>query len=130
MAITGVVQVFGTKKCADSRKAERWFKERSIKIQFVDLKEKGLSPGELRSVAARVGLDKLVDRESQRFRDKGLRVASFHGALLGSILAMVLFARRIGADAWSVMDLSAAATPMGLFFGRLANLVWIATNWS
>ena len=48
---------------------------------------------------------------------------SFHGALLGSVLAMVLFARRIGADAWSVMDLSAAATPMGLFFGRLANFI-------
>jgi arsenate reductase-like glutaredoxin family protein len=84
--ITGVVQIFGTKKCAESRKAERWFKERSIKIQFVDLKEKGLSPGELRSVAARVGLDKLVDRESQRFRDKGLRVASFSGPLLEKTL--------------------------------------------
>ena len=82
MAITGVVQVFGTKKCAETRKAERWFKERSIKIQFVDLKEKGLSPGELRSVASRVGLDRLVNRQSQRFRDKGLRVASFTGPLL------------------------------------------------
>jgi len=48
---------------------------------------------------------------------------SFHGALIGSILAMILFARRVGADAWSVMDLSAAATPMGLFFGRLANFI-------
>jgi arsenate reductase-like glutaredoxin family protein len=86
VAITGVVQIFGTKKCADSRKAERWFKERSIKVQFVDLKEKGLSPGELRSVAARVGLDKMVDRESQRFRDKGLRVASFSGPLLEKTL--------------------------------------------
>ncbi|MDB4965481.1 MAG: Arsenate reductase [Myxococcales bacterium] len=86
MAITGVVQIFGTKKCAESRKAERWFKERSVKIQFVDLKEKGLSAGELRSVAARVGLDKLVDRESQRFRDKGLRVASFSGPLLEKTL--------------------------------------------
>jgi arsenate reductase len=84
--VTGVVQIFGTKKCADTRKAERWFKERSVKIQVVDLKEKGLSPGELRSVAARVGLDKLVDRESQRFRDKGLRVASFHGQLLEKAL--------------------------------------------
>ncbi len=86
MAITGVVQIFGTKKCADSRKAERWFKERSVKIQFIDLKEKGLSPGELRSVAARVGLDKLVDRESTRFRDQGLRVASFSGPLLEKTL--------------------------------------------
>jgi arsenate reductase (glutaredoxin) len=84
--ITGVVQIFGTKKCAETRKAERWFKERSIKIQVVDLKEKGLSAGELRSVAARVGLDKLVDRESQRFRDKGLRVASFSGPLLEKAL--------------------------------------------
>jgi arsenate reductase-like glutaredoxin family protein len=86
LAAGGVVQIFGTKKCADSRKAERWFKERSIKTQFIDLKEKGLSPGELRSVAARVGLDKLVDRESQRFRDKGLRVASFSGPLLEKTL--------------------------------------------
>jgi len=48
---------------------------------------------------------------------------SFHGALLGSIIAIVFFARRIGAAVWSVMDLTAAATPMGLFFGRLANFI-------
>ena len=86
MPITGIVQIFGTRKCQDTRKAERWFKERSIKIQLVDLKEKGLSAGELRSVAARVGLDKLVDRQSQRFADKGLRVASFSGPLLEKTL--------------------------------------------
>ena len=87
MPISGVVQIFGTKKCADTRKAERWFKERSIKIQLVDLKEKGLSAGELRSVAARVGgVSALVDRDSQRFRDKGLRVATFSGPLLEKTL--------------------------------------------
>ncbi len=87
MAITGVVQIFGTKKCAESRKAERWFKERSIKVQFIDLKEKGMSPGELKSAAARVGgVTNLVDREGQRFRDKGLRVASFSGPLLEKAL--------------------------------------------
>jgi phosphatidylglycerol---prolipoprotein diacylglyceryl transferase len=48
---------------------------------------------------------------------------SFHGALVGSILAMIYFSRRAGAELWSVMDLSAAATPMGLFFGRLANFI-------
>jgi phosphatidylglycerol:prolipoprotein diacylglycerol transferase len=48
---------------------------------------------------------------------------SFHGALLGSILAIVLFARRVGAETWSVLDVCAAATPMGLFFGRLANFI-------
>jgi phosphatidylglycerol---prolipoprotein diacylglyceryl transferase len=48
---------------------------------------------------------------------------SFHGALLASIVAVVVFARRVGADPWSVMDLAAAAAPMGLFFGRLANFI-------
>ena len=48
---------------------------------------------------------------------------SFHGALIGSILAILAFARRAGAGAWSIMDLAAAATPMGLFFGRLANFI-------
>jgi arsenate reductase-like glutaredoxin family protein len=81
-----LVQIFGTKKCPDTRKAERWFKERSIKIQFIDLKEKGLSPGELRSVAQKLGLEALIDRQSQRFRDKGLRVASFSGPLLEKTL--------------------------------------------
>ena len=46
------IQIFGTKKCSDTRKAERFFKERGIKYQFVDMKEKGLSKGELTSVAA------------------------------------------------------------------------------
>ena len=40
------VQIFGTKKCNDTKKAERFFKERSIKYQFIDMKEKGMSKGE------------------------------------------------------------------------------------
>jgi phosphatidylglycerol:prolipoprotein diacylglycerol transferase len=48
---------------------------------------------------------------------------AFHGGLIGSIIAIVLFARRVGADAWSVLDVCAAATPIGLFFGRLANFI-------
>ena len=49
------IQIFGTKKCNDTKKAERFFKERGIKIQFIDLKEKGMSKGELTSVASAVG---------------------------------------------------------------------------
>ena len=50
------------KKSADTRKAERFFKERGIKFQFVDLKEKGLSKGEFNSVKQAVGgIDKLID---------------------------------------------------------------------
>ena len=45
------VQIFGTKKCNDTKKAERFFKERGIKYQFIDMKEKGMSKGEFTSVA-------------------------------------------------------------------------------
>ena len=60
------IQIFGTKKSFDTKKAERWFKERRIKFQFVDLKEKGLSKGELTSVAQAVGgLDTLIDPKAK-----------------------------------------------------------------
>jgi arsenate reductase (glutaredoxin) len=69
-----IIQIFGHKKCADTRKAERWFKERRLKIQMIDLREKGMSPGELRSVAASVGgMEALIDREGARYTEKGLR---------------------------------------------------------
>ena len=45
------IQIFGTKKCNETKKAERFFKERGIKYQFVDMKEKGMSKGEFMSVA-------------------------------------------------------------------------------
>jgi arsenate reductase-like glutaredoxin family protein len=71
------VQIFGTKKCQDTRKAERWFKERSIRFQAIDLAQKGMSAGELRSVAARVGgVEALIDREGKRYVDKGLKYAA------------------------------------------------------
>ena len=60
------IQIFGTKKSFDTKKAERYFKERRIKFQFVDLKEKGLSKGELTSVAqAAGGLDALIDPKAK-----------------------------------------------------------------
>lgn len=49
------IQIFGTKKCFDTKKAQRYFKERGIKFQFIDLKEKGLSKGEYTSVKQSVG---------------------------------------------------------------------------
>ena len=56
------IQIFGTKKSRDTRKAERFFKERGIRFQSVDLKEKGLSKGELQSVMQSVGgLDAMID---------------------------------------------------------------------
>lgn len=61
------VQIFGTKKNADSRKAERYFKERGIKFQFIDMKEKGLSRGELQSVCQSVGgYENLLDPDCKQ----------------------------------------------------------------
>ena len=58
------IQIFGTKKNFDSKKAERYFKERGIKYQFVDMKEKGLSKGEFTSVCQAVGgYEKLIDEK-------------------------------------------------------------------
>ena len=50
------IQIFGKSKCFDTKKAERWFKERRIKFQSIDLVKVGISPGELKSVMAAVGL--------------------------------------------------------------------------
>ncbi len=81
------IQIFGTKKCQDTRKAERFFRERSVRIQMIDLAEKGMSLGELRSVAARVGgLDALIDREGKRYVEKGLKYAAPTGPRLEQIL--------------------------------------------
>lgn len=56
------IQIFGTKKCNDTKKAERFFKERGIKYQFVDMKEKGMSKGELLAVAqANGGIDAMIN---------------------------------------------------------------------
>lgn len=56
------IQIFGTKKCNDTKKAERFFKERGIKYQFVDMKEKGMSKGEFTSVVqANGGLENMID---------------------------------------------------------------------
>ena len=58
------IQIFGTKKNFDSKKAERYFKERGIKYQFIDMKEKGLSKGEFQSVCKAIGgYDKLIDTD-------------------------------------------------------------------
>lgn len=61
------VQIFGVKKCFDTQKAERYFKERKIKYQFVDLNQKGLSKGELQSIKSAVGFKALIDEKSKEF---------------------------------------------------------------
>jgi arsenate reductase len=55
------IQIYGKNKCFDTKKAERWFKERRIKFQSIDLRRYGMSPRELESVKNAVGLDALID---------------------------------------------------------------------
>lgn len=57
------IQIFGKSKCFDTKKAERWFKERRIKYQAVDLVKYGMSRGELTSVKNAVGLEALINRK-------------------------------------------------------------------
>lgn len=60
------IQIFGIKKCFDTKKAERYFKERGIKFQFIDLKEKGMSKGEFLSVKQAVGgITSMIDENSK-----------------------------------------------------------------
>ena len=69
------VQVFGTRKSAETRKALRFFAERRVKTHFVDLDERLASLGELRRFARKFGVAALVDRDSRRFAELGLGAA-------------------------------------------------------
>jgi arsenate reductase (glutaredoxin) len=81
------LQIFGTKKCPDTRKAERFFKERRVSYQLIDLAQKAPSPGELRKIANAVGgTDKLIAREGRRYVDRGLKYAAPTGPRIEKIL--------------------------------------------
>lgn len=66
------IQIFGTRKCNDTKKAERFFKERRISFQFIDLKEKALSNGELQSVKNSVSLENLINKNSKDYKKLNL----------------------------------------------------------
>jgi arsenate reductase len=67
------IQIFGTLKCQDTKKAQRYFRERRIAFQFIDVTQKGLSKGELNSIKAAVGLENIIDREGKAFARKNLK---------------------------------------------------------
>ncbi|WP_312495287.1 arsenate reductase family protein [Anaerosporobacter sp.] len=60
------IQIFGKSKCFDTKKAQRYFKERGISFQFIDMAQKGMSKGEYNSVKQAVGgMDKLIDEKTK-----------------------------------------------------------------
>ena len=67
------VQIFGVKNSQATRAAERFFKERRIAIQFVDLKQKPIAPGEIKRFIERFGWDRLLDNEGKAYTNAGLK---------------------------------------------------------
>jgi arsenate reductase (glutaredoxin) len=67
------VQIFGVKNSQPTRAAERFFKERGIKLHMVDLKQKPFAPGEIKRFIDRFGLAGLLDIESKAYIDAGLK---------------------------------------------------------
>jgi len=72
-----IIQIFGTKKCKTSQKAVRFFKERRINYQFIDLKEKNISKGELQNIKASIDIHDLINTESRDYTKKNLKYLSF-----------------------------------------------------
>ncbi|MSS72776.1 MAG: ArsC family transcriptional regulator [Candidatus Latescibacteria bacterium] len=71
------LQIFGTRKCHDTRKAEMFFKERRISYQFIDLAEKGMSAGELKNIQRSVPLEALIDTEGKEYERRNLKYLRF-----------------------------------------------------
>jgi arsenate reductase (glutaredoxin) len=66
------IQIFGTKKCSETRKAERFFKERKIPFHFRDLNEKGVSKGELENISRSIPIEELIDKNGKQFQKRNL----------------------------------------------------------
>ena len=72
-----MIQIFGTKKCKDTQKAIRFFKERNIQIHYVDLAEKGISPGEYRNISRVIAPGDLIDENGKQYQKRNLKYMKF-----------------------------------------------------
>jgi len=72
------IQVIGTKKCKETQKAERYFKERRIPFHFRDIAEKALTRGELENICRVIPAAELIDNESKRFKERGMQFMIFN----------------------------------------------------
>lgn len=78
------LQVIGTLKCRETQKVMRYFKERGVNPHFLDLNQKGLSPGELTNIQRSISIEDLIDKESKEYKKKNMQymVFSIEDALL------------------------------------------------
>lgn len=82
------IQIFGTNKCFDTKKAQRYFKERRIKFQFIDLTQKNLSKGEYQSVKAAVGsMEALINEKSKEYEAQFIKYLASKEAIEEKLLA-------------------------------------------
>ena len=68
------IQIFGTKKCKETAKAIRFFKERRVEIHFVDLAQKAMSAGELKNISRSIPPEELIDTESREYGETQSRL--------------------------------------------------------
>ena len=72
------IQIFGTRKCRETQKAERFFKERGIKFHFRDLSEKGISKGELENIKKVTSIEDILDSEGKQFKKRNLKFMMYN----------------------------------------------------
>jgi arsenate reductase len=118
------IQIFGLRNSLATRAAERFFKERRVPLQFVDLKQKPMAPGEIRRFVERFGLAGLLDTEGNSYAEGGLKYMKLNEAeLLGRIerdpkllrLPLIRAANRLSIghdeDSWRDMVTPASSAP-------------------
>ena len=91
------MQIIGTRDSTDTRKAERFFKERRVPCQFVDLRQRALTRGELENIARALGTEELLDPDSKEFARAGLSYLVYdpvEEALKNPLLLKVPIVRR------------------------------------
>ena len=72
------IQIFGTKSCNETKKAERYFKERRINFHFRDLNEKGLAKGELENITRVIPIEELIDKEGKQYKKRNMQFMVFN----------------------------------------------------
>ncbi|MDP3582748.1 MAG: ArsC/Spx/MgsR family protein [Ignavibacteria bacterium] len=72
------IQIFGTKSCNDTKKAERYFKERRINFHFRDLNEKGIAKGELENITRVIPIEQLIDKEGKQYKKRNMKFMVFN----------------------------------------------------
>lgn len=75
-----MIQLIGRLSCRETRKAERFFRERNIDFHFVDLEKRALSPGEFKKIAEAAGAENMIDRNSRQYVKRGLEYMDFDPA--------------------------------------------------